>query len=145
LWQALNSYKSLTSIKTNITQYIKILTKILETINKDRADKLDDNRQSYKSAYKWQQQALAKLPGLGLSDYQILSNFNQIDDIDPDKPIKQQLYNATKELFRLHQEFLILQDVSPISSVAKRSRGSTKYANVAGQRLNFKEISVSGD
>ncbi|MFN7095932.1 MAG: hypothetical protein ACK4M7_11260, partial [Burkholderiales bacterium] len=86
-----------------------------------------------------------KLLNLKLSDYQIISTISKIDDSDPHKAIKQQLYNATKELFRLHQEFLSLQNVAPISSVKKHSNSATRYANVAGQKLLFQEKSIVGD
>ncbi|MFN7095933.1 MAG: hypothetical protein ACK4M7_11265, partial [Burkholderiales bacterium] len=55
LWSAINDYKALTSIKTNLTSYVDILTETLEKVNKDRAAKLDDNRKGYQAAYKWQQ------------------------------------------------------------------------------------------
>lgn len=145
LWNALKDYKSLDSAKTNLTTYISVLTETIELINKDRIAKLDDNRKTYQSVYKWQQQILAKLPNLDLSDYQILSRFSNIEDNDPDKKLKQQLYTATKELFRLHQAFLILQNLAPIINVTKRHRDTTKYAIVAGQKLIFKETAVVGD
>lgn len=145
LWTALKDYKAFDSIKTTITQFEKILTKGVETINKNRTARLQDNRKTYQTVYRWQQQALAKLPNLSLSDYQILNNLSKIDDSDSHKLIKQQLYTATRKLLELDQEFLRLQNASLISRSAKHPSNATKYADVVGQKVFFQEIPIDGD
>lgn len=147
LYSALKDYKLLSSIKTVTEIYIKLLNERLGKINKDRAIKLEDNIKNYKVAFKWQQQALKRLPNSNnLSDYYILNNFDKIDENDPNKPVKKQLYNATKKLLTLHQEFLNLQNIKPISvSPPSSNNVVNKYADNKGQKLIFEENSVVGD
>lgn len=146
LWAAIENHQSLTPLTTDIMDYIEILITTNQKIKNDRLKKLDNLKKTYDSVYKWQQQALAKLPNCHFSDYQILTTLSTIDDRDSQKPIKQQLYKATQELCRLHLEILKLKNLLQTSAnYKKQTKQTNKYANINNGKLIFEETVVVGD
>lgn len=152
LFFTIKDYKILDSTKTLINRYIDAIKGIIN-------QQIKDNRETYQSRYKWQQQVLAKLPDLKLTDYQILTQLNNLSQNEENKELKRQLFEATRALCKLNEEFISLQNIAIClnsevihSEKEKRSKSKTdddnseaRYVDVGVNRYVFDEVQIRGD